>query len=85
MCVHSKNKMCDILEIDEKPVKCTGQRIHCKFRKTHTQIKNATEKVYKRLASLPFEVQNYISLKYYDGLSPWKLAKKATINRKKVK
>ena len=79
MCAFSKNKLCEILEKDNSQMKCTGQRMHCKFRKTHTEIKNETEKVYKRLASLPFEVQNY------DGLSPWKIAKKTTTTRKKVK
>ena len=70
-CVSSIDNVCECLKIDKKEVPCDGKSETCKFRKTLHKRRSDTEKVYKRLRSLSYENQEYISRTYYGGECPW--------------
>ena len=50
--------------------KCKGHFM-CSFYKTEEQAEIDRKKAYKRIASLPFETQEYIAGLYYNGKTPW--------------
>jgi len=56
---------CKILENNSRCGK------HCSFRKTEEELIADRQKALNMLASLSFEMQLYISDKYYQGKRPW--------------
>lgn len=58
VCLATENETCDGTE--------------CAFYKTSKQAKEAREKAYERIRTLPEETQEQIADTYYDGFKPWK-------------
>lgn len=51
---------------------CGKGRFACNFRKTAEQKAEDRKRWSKRLNSLPDDLQDFISVKYYFGKMPWK-------------
>lgn len=63
---HAKQGKCSVLTVGH----CIGHD-KCAFYKTEEQVKIEQQKVFKRIASLPYDNQKYISKYHYGGKMPW--------------
>ncbi len=63
---HAKKGKCAVLTVGY----CIGHD-NCAFYKTEEQVKTEQEKVFKRIASLPYDDQKYIAKYHYGGKMPW--------------
>lgn len=58
--------------------KCKGLDVRecesgkCRFCATPEELAASKERALRRIATLPYEQQEYIAAKYYDGDHPWK-------------
>jgi hypothetical protein len=76
-CTSTSRGKCTILankteDENEIEIICCGSRPTCKFRKSRLTIRRELEKVYRRLRTLPEDLQDQISAKYYNEKYPWK-------------
>ena len=52
-------------------VNCNGYDVDCPFYKTPAKYEADKQAAFERIASLPADVQIYISKTYYCGQTPW--------------